>query len=273
MLCQVHGSRWVQTAPTDWTKSAERSSAAFGHTNAIWKNANAKNSLARWATHSSLGQHNMLEPDGDRKRNYKGVIKYCVYHRSCTQPDIDRHATETQLGLKWQRKKAGYLQQPGLECETRITVLRIGLELGTSGSRAQRSDYSTTLPLQWGANFASRILFLSQSVLADFQHWKKKKLPDLRLVAFPAQVTRLALPVCVLMPQYDDWYEIIFSGRGLLLPWVIVLTGRIFRLAFRASDKTGVMLIGLVTEMMMEFLEWCHASVSIRRSLIHRGTD
>ena len=51
-------------------------SAAFGLTNAIWKNANAKNSRARRAKHSSLGQLNMLEPDGDRKRNYKGVLKY-----------------------------------------------------------------------------------------------------------------------------------------------------------------------------------------------------
>ena len=60
----------------------------------------------------------------------------------------------------------------------------------------------------------------------------------------------------VLMPHYD-WYENIFSTSGLLLPWVIVLTGRIFSLAFRASDSTGVMLIGFVTKMIIECLEWC----------------
>ena len=38
-----------------------------------------------------------------------------------------------------------------------------------------------------------------------------------------------------LMPRYDDWYEIIFSTIGLLLPWVIVLTGEDFELAFWAS--------------------------------------
>ena len=61
----------------------------------------------------------------------------------------------------------------------------------------------------------------------------------------------------VLMPQYDDWYEKIFSTSGLLLPWVIVLAGRIFSLAFRASDSTGVMLIGFVTKMIIECLECC----------------
>ena len=61
----------------------------------------------------------------------------------------------------------------------------------------------------------------------------------------------------VLMPQYDNWYEKIFSTSGLLLPWVIVLTGRIFSLAFRASDSTGVMPIGFVTKMIIKCLECC----------------
>ena len=65
--------------------------------------------------------------------------------------------------------------------------------------------------------------------------------------------TRLALPVYSCPSMMIDTKKIF----GLLLPWVIVLTGRIFSLAFRASDSTGVILIGFVTKMIIECLEWC----------------
>ena len=68
--------------------------------------------------------------------------------------------------------------------------------------------------------------------------------------------TRLALPVYSCPSMMIDTKKIC-SMSGLLLPWVIVLTGMIFSLAFRASDSTGVMLIGFVTKMIIECLEWC----------------
>ena len=51
----------------------------------------------------------------------------------------------------------------------------------------------------------------------------------------------------VLMPQYDVSYEITFSTSDLLLLWVIVFDREDFEFAFRASDSTGVTLIGFVT--------------------------
>ena len=64
------------------------------------------------------------------------------------------HATVTRLGLKWQTNKESWLfTERGLGFETRITVLGAELELGTSGSRVQRSDHQC---------------------LADFDHRKKQ---------------------------------------------------------------------------------------------------
>ena len=109
-------------------------------------------------------------------------IKYCVIIIGHALSQIlDRHAMEMQLGLKWQRKKAGYPQQPGLECETQITVLGAGLERGTSGSRAQHSDHSTTRclfneVLILRCNTTSRVLFLRQWVLADSTQEKKTRI-------------------------------------------------------------------------------------------------
>ena len=74
--------------------------------------------------------------------------------------------------------------------------------------------------------------------------------------------TRLALPVYSCPSMMIDTKKYF---QGLLLPWVIVLTGRIFSLAFRASDSTGAMLIGFMTKMIMECLQWRHVSFSTGR--------
>ena len=60
-----------------------------------------------------------------------------------------------------------------------------------SCTRGLESSALTTRPRRLGANLrrdaTSRLLFFNQSVLADFDD-RKKKLPDLRLVAFQARV-------------------------------------------------------------------------------------
>ena len=82
---------------------------------------------------------------------------------------------------KWQtktkKKKAGYQQSVALD----FKLLGIRPELGTFGSLVQRSDHSTR-------DTTSHVLFLNQSVLADFDDRKKKKIRILRLVAFQARV-------------------------------------------------------------------------------------
>ena len=57
-----------------------------------------------------------------------------------------RHATEThfdfEVANKDDEKKTGYLQSVALD----FKLLGVGPELGTFGSRVQRSDHSTTPP-------------------------------------------------------------------------------------------------------------------------------
>ena len=72
----------------------------------------------------------------------------CVYGHalSCTELGF-RHATETHLEFEVankdeEEKKAGDLQSVALD----FKLLGVGPELGTSGSRVQRSDHSTTPP-------------------------------------------------------------------------------------------------------------------------------
>ena len=64
----------------------------------------------------------------------------------------------------------------------------------------------TTRPRRLGANLrrdpTSRILFINQSVLADFDD-RKKKLPDLRLVAFQARVKRKVNASLALTRRFD----------------------------------------------------------------------
>ena len=88
------------------------------------------------------------------------------------------------MANKDKEKKDGYLQSVALD----FKLLGVGLELGTFGYRVQRS---TTRPSRLGANLrrdaTSRLLFLDQSALADFDPRKKKE-PHLRLVAFQARV-------------------------------------------------------------------------------------
>ena len=67
----------------------------------------------------------------------------CVYGHalSCTELAF-RHATETHLEFEVantdEEKKAGYLQSVALD----LKLLGVGPELGTVGSRVQRSDHS-----------------------------------------------------------------------------------------------------------------------------------
>ena len=76
------------------------------------------------------------------------------------------------MANKDKEKKDGYLQSVVLD----FKLLGVGLELGTSGYRVQRS---TTRPSRLGANLrrnaTSRLLFLDQSALADFDPRKKKE--------------------------------------------------------------------------------------------------
>ena len=71
----------------------------------------------------------------------------------------------------------------------------------------------TTRPRRLGANLrrdaTSRLLFLNQSVLADFDDRKKKKLPDLRLVAFQARViicAKFEKKMINFLQKYSDGY-------------------------------------------------------------------
>ena len=78
-------------------------------------------------------------------------------------------------GKQRQRKKAGYLQSVALD----FKLLGVGLELSGIESSAL-----TTRPSRLGANLrrdaTSRLLFLDQSVLADFDPRKKKKEPHFK---------------------------------------------------------------------------------------------
>ena len=77
-------------------------------------------------------------------------------------------------------KKTGYLQIVALD----FKLLGVGLQLGTLGYRAQSSNHSTTPP-------RSRryvMLIVLQPIIACRFWPQKKKLPDLRLVAFQARV-------------------------------------------------------------------------------------
>ena len=102
-----------------------------------------------------------------------------------------RHATETHLGFqvanKDGEKKAGYLQSVALD----FKLLGVGPELGTFGLE---SSALTTRPRRPGANLrrdlTSHVLFLNQSVLADFDD-RKKKIRILRLVVFQARVIKV----------------------------------------------------------------------------------
>ena len=95
----------------------------------------------------------------------------CAYGHalSCTELAF-RHATETHLEFevanKDEEKKAGYLQSVALD----FKLLGVGPELGTFGSRVQRSGHSTTPP----RDATSHVLFLNQSVLVDFDDRKKR---------------------------------------------------------------------------------------------------
>ena len=101
-----------------------------------------------------------------------------------------RHATETHLEFEVankdeDKKKAGYLQSVALD----FKLLGVDPNSGLSGLE---SSALTTRPRRQGANWrreaTSHVLFLNQSVLADFDDRKKNRI--LRLVAFQARVMR-----------------------------------------------------------------------------------
>ena len=100
---------------------------------------------------------------------------------SCTQ-QVFRYATETQLGLKWkkkrQRKKAGNLQSVALDLKLRGA----GPELESPA--LWPLDHAASL-MRCLFDATSCLLFLKQSVLAD----RKNETCILRLVAFQSQVT------------------------------------------------------------------------------------
>ena len=79
------------------------------------------------------------------------------------------HATVTRVWSGKQRKKAGYLQSVALD----FKLLGAGPELGTSGSRVQRSDHSLIVP----------------QAISACRFWRQKKnLALFRLVASQAHV-------------------------------------------------------------------------------------
>ena len=64
--------------------------------------------------------------------------------------------------------------------------------------------------------------------------------------------------------KHREWCA---QDKYWLLPWVIVLAGRSFSVAFRASDSTGVMLIGFVTKMIMIYNSaWVYGHSFVRPS-------
>ena len=99
-----------------------------------------------------------------------------------------------KLGLKWQ-KLAIYRAWPWIS----NSDFQAEPELGTFGSRVQRFFRSPFFNPLWlhqpteQSHCGFCLLLLNQSVLADFDDRKKKKLPDLRLVAFQARVINAAL--------------------------------------------------------------------------------
>ena len=114
-------------------------------------------------------------------------MQYCVYAHalSCTE-----HMSRKRIwSLKWQTKTK----------KKKLTIYRSWPWISNCWEWDSNSGLSgiepralTTRPRRLGANLrrdaTSRLLFLNQSVLADFDDRKKNKLPDLRLVAFQARV-------------------------------------------------------------------------------------
>ena len=116
-------------------------------------------------------------------------MQYCVYAHalSCT----DHMSRKRIWSLKWQtktkkKKLAIYRSWPWIS-----NFWEWDSNSGLSGIEPRAL---TTRPRRLGDNLrryaTSCLLFLNQSVLADFDD-RKKKLPDLRLVAFQARVTRV----------------------------------------------------------------------------------
>ena len=113
-------------------------------------------------------------------------MQYCVYTHalSCTE-----HMSRKRIwSLRWQtktkkKKLAIYRSWPWIS-----NCWEWDSNSGLSGIEPRAL---TTRPRRLGANLrrdaTSRLLFLNQSVLADFDD-RKKKLPDLRLIAFQARV-------------------------------------------------------------------------------------
>ena len=95
---------------------------------------------------------------------------------------------------KTKKKKAGYLQSVALD----FKLLGVGPEVGTFGLE---SSALTTRPRRPGANLrrdpTSHVLFLNQSVLADFDD-RKKKIRISRLVVFQARVIKVLNVINVL---------------------------------------------------------------------------
>ena len=115
----------------------------------------------------------------------------CVYGHalSCTERSVQAcHGNAFGVRSRKQRrrkKKAGYLQSVALD----FKLLGVGPELGTFGSRVQRSDHSTTPPR---CKFASRrdVTRIVPQPISACRLWrqKKKKIRILRLAAFQARV-------------------------------------------------------------------------------------
>ena len=130
-------------------------------------------------------------------------MQCCVYAHalSCTE-----HMSRKRIwSLKWQtktkkKKLAIYRSWPWIS--------NCWLWDSNSGLSGIEPRALTTRPRRLGANLrrdaTSRLLFLNQSVLADFDPRKKKKIRILRLVAFQARVITPEIVIHELVTGIED---------------------------------------------------------------------
>ena len=136
-------------------------------------------------------------------------MQYCVYAHalSCTE-----HMSRKRIwSLKWQTKTK----------KKKLAIYRSWPWISNCWEWDSNSGISGIEPRAWTTrprlrrDATSCLLFLNQSVLAEFDD-RKKKLPDLRLVAFQARViTAQFSNNAHFSPGFWNWHQLL---RQLTLP-------------------------------------------------------